>query len=103
MRGTRRQQRGVSSRVHVEQVGQGSRRFCKAVWVAGGMSAFKAAAATQAHISSSSHTPKPLPTVQVLETENLCTLYCVVSKFSAKEWEASYEMLCDFVVGGMCG
>lgn len=35
---------------------------------------------------------------QVLDSENLTTLFVVVSKFGVKDWEATYESLCDFVV-----
>ncbi|KAI8468810.1 MAG: vacuolar H+ ATPase V1 sector, subunit C [Monoraphidium minutum] len=35
---------------------------------------------------------------QVLDSENLMTLFVVVSKFGVKDWEATYEKLCDFVV-----
>lgn len=35
---------------------------------------------------------------QVLDSENLTTLFVVVSKFGVKDWEATYEGLCDFVV-----
>lgn len=35
---------------------------------------------------------------QVLDSENLTTLFVVVSKFGVKDWEATYENLCDFVV-----
>jgi V-type H+-transporting ATPase subunit C len=37
---------------------------------------------------------------QVISSENLTTLFVVVSRFSLKEWETSYESLCDFVVSG---
>lgn len=36
----------------------------------------------------------------VVDSENLATLFVVVSKYSVKEWEACYEKLCDFVVRG---
>lgn len=36
----------------------------------------------------------------VLDSENLTTLFVVVSKFGVKDWEATYEGLCDFVVRG---
>lgn len=35
---------------------------------------------------------------QVLDSENLMTVFVVVSKFGVKDWEATYENLCDFVV-----
>jgi hypothetical protein len=35
----------------------------------------------------------------VVDSENLATLFVVVSKYSVKEWESCYEKLCDFVVG----
>eukprot|EP00879_Flechtneria_rotunda_P001770 GHRR01001934.1.p1 GENE.GHRR01001934.1~~GHRR01001934.1.p1 ORF type:complete len:374 (+),score=111.37 GHRR01001934.1:96-1217(+) len=35
---------------------------------------------------------------EVVESENLTTLFVVVSKYSVKEWDTSYEKLCDFVV-----
>ncbi len=35
---------------------------------------------------------------QVVDSEHLSTLFVVVSKFSVKDWEGSYEKLCDFVV-----
>lgn len=31
------------------------------------------------------------------------TLFVVVSKFGVKDWEATYESLCDFVVRGRLG
>jgi len=39
---------------------------------------------------------------QVLDSENLTTLFVVVSKFGVKDWEATYEGLCDFVVSRAC-
>ncbi len=39
----------------------------------------------------------PLSSLQV-HTEHLTTLFVVVSKYGIKEWEASYERLCDYVV-----
>jgi hypothetical protein len=42
-----------------------------------------------------------LPTLKVLDSENLTTLFVVVSKFGVKDWETTYEKLCDFVV--RCG
>lgn len=38
---------------------------------------------------------------QVIETENLTTLFVVVSKYSLKDWDATYEQLCEFVVSPM--
>jgi len=35
---------------------------------------------------------------QVIDSENLVTLFVVVSKYSIKDWETTYEKLCDFVV-----
>jgi V-type H+-transporting ATPase subunit C len=35
----------------------------------------------------------------VVDSENLATLFVVVSKYGVKEWESCYEKLCDFVVG----
>eukprot|EP00878_Enallax_costatus_P006736 GHUV01007062.1.p1 GENE.GHUV01007062.1~~GHUV01007062.1.p1 ORF type:complete len:354 (+),score=90.62 GHUV01007062.1:158-1219(+) len=35
---------------------------------------------------------------QVIDSENLCTLFVVVSKYGVKEWETCYEKLCEFVV-----
>jgi hypothetical protein len=34
----------------------------------------------------------------VVDSENLMTLFVVVSKFGLKEWESSYEKLSNFVV-----
>lgn len=34
----------------------------------------------------------------LVDSENLTTLFVVVSKYSIKEWESCYEKLCDFVV-----
>ncbi|KAF6262753.1 vacuolar H+ ATPase V1 sector, subunit C [Scenedesmus sp. NREL 46B-D3] len=34
----------------------------------------------------------------VVDSENLATLFVVVSKYGVKEWESCYEKLCDFVV-----
>lgn len=39
---------------------------------------------------------------QVVDSENLCTLFVVVSKYGVKEWESCYEKLCDFVVSSSC-
>jgi V-type H+-transporting ATPase subunit C len=36
----------------------------------------------------------------VVDSENLATLFVVVSKYGVKEWESCYEKLCDFVVRG---
>lgn len=36
---------------------------------------------------------------QVVESENMCTAFVVVGKHSVKEWETSYEKMCNFVVG----
>lgn len=38
----------------------------------------------------------------VIDSENLATLFVVVTKYGVKEWDACYEKLCDFVVRG-CG
>jgi V-type H+-transporting ATPase subunit C len=38
---------------------------------------------------------------QLIDSENLTTLFVVVSKYSVKDWEATYEKLCDFVVSKM--
>jgi V-ATPase subunit C len=35
---------------------------------------------------------------QVIDTENLQTIFVIVSKHSMHEWQASYEKLTDFVV-----
>mmetsp|Transcript_35005 Transcript_35005/g.62952 ORF Transcript_35005/g.62952 Transcript_35005/m.62952 type:complete len:369 (-) Transcript_35005:266-1372(-) len=35
---------------------------------------------------------------QVVNSENLVSLFCVISKFSLKEWETSYETMSKFVV-----
>lgn len=36
---------------------------------------------------------------QVVDSENLTTLFVVVSKFNVKEFETTYETLSNFVVG----
>lgn len=36
---------------------------------------------------------------QVVDSENLATLFVVVSKFNLKEWESTYERLSNYVVG----
>lgn len=38
----------------------------------------------------------------VVDSENLVSLFVVVSKYSVKEWESTYEKLCDFVVRTWC-
>ena len=35
---------------------------------------------------------------KVVDSENLMTLFVVVNKFGVKDWEGSYETLCDFIV-----
>jgi V-type H+-transporting ATPase subunit C len=35
---------------------------------------------------------------QFVDSENLTTLFVVVSKYSVKDWESCYEKLADFVV-----
>lgn len=40
---------------------------------------------------------------QVVESENLCTLFVVVSKFALRDWETSYESMCNYIVGSGCG
>lgn len=35
---------------------------------------------------------------QLVDSENLTTLFVVVSKYSVKDWESCYEKLADFVV-----
>jgi V-type H+-transporting ATPase subunit C len=35
---------------------------------------------------------------QVVDSENMTTLFVVVSKFAHKDWETSYEKMCNFVV-----
>ena len=35
----------------------------------------------------------------LVDSENMTTVFVVVSKFALKDWEASYERLCNFVVG----
>lgn len=44
---------------------------------------------------------------QLVDSENLTTLFVVVGKYSVKDWEACYEKLADFVVscrgGGVDG
>lgn len=37
----------------------------------------------------------------IVNTEHLTTLLVVVSKYSQKDWLASYETLSTFVVGGV--
>jgi hypothetical protein len=36
----------------------------------------------------------------VVDSENLTTLFVVVSKYAVKDWETTYETLCEFVVSG---
>jgi hypothetical protein len=36
---------------------------------------------------------------QLIDSENLTTLFVIVSKFGLQEWEATYEKLSNFVVG----
>ena len=38
---------------------------------------------------------------QLVDSENMTTAFVVISKFAIKEWESSYERLCNFVVSGM--
>ncbi|GFR43163.1 hypothetical protein Agub_g4212 [Astrephomene gubernaculifera] len=35
---------------------------------------------------------------QVIDTEHMTTMFVIVSKFSVKDWEDSYETLCKFIV-----
>ncbi|KAG2492646.1 hypothetical protein HYH03_009062 [Edaphochlamys debaryana] len=35
---------------------------------------------------------------QVIDTEHLVTLFVIVSKFAVRDWEDSYEKMCNFVV-----
>lgn len=35
---------------------------------------------------------------QVITSENMTTAFVVVSKFAIKDWEGSYEKMCNFVV-----
>ncbi|PNH05357.1 V-type proton ATPase subunit C [Tetrabaena socialis] len=35
---------------------------------------------------------------QVISTDHLTTLFVIVSKFAAKDWEESYEKMCNFIV-----
>ena len=35
---------------------------------------------------------------QLVDSENMTTAFVVVSKFAIKDWETSYEKLCNFVV-----
>ena len=37
---------------------------------------------------------------QLVDSENMTTAFVVVSKFAIKDWETSYEKLCNFVVRG---
>lgn len=39
---------------------------------------------------------------QLVDSENLTTLFVVVSKYSVKDWESCYEKLADFVVPRSC-
>ena len=34
----------------------------------------------------------------LVDSENLTTLFVVVSKFNLKEWETTYEKMCNYVV-----
>lgn len=38
----------------------------------------------------------------IISTENLTTLFVVVSKHTKLEWQSSYEKFCEFVVSHMC-
>ncbi len=37
---------------------------------------------------------------QVVDTEHLTTLFVVISKFAVQEFDASYERMCQYIVGG---
>lgn len=35
---------------------------------------------------------------QVIDSENMTTVFVVVGKYAIKDWETSYEKMCSFVV-----
>lgn len=39
---------------------------------------------------------------QVVESENMTTAFVVVAKYSHKDWDLSYEKMCNFVVREPC-